>query len=271
MFVGSDDHKVYAFDATGTTGCSGSPKTCAPLWTAKTGAGIYSSPAVANGVMYIGSGDQKLYAFDAKGVTGCSGSPKTCTPLWRALTGSFVYSSPTVANGVVYVGSNDSKLYAFDAAGNTNCSGTFVRTCKPLWTGATGSYIYSSPAVANGIVYIGSFDHKLYAFDATGTTGCSGTPKTCDPLWTGTTGSALYEASPAVANGVVYVAALDGKVYAFDATGTSGCSGSPTTCTPLWTAATGDAIFSSPMVAGGVVYVGSDDTKLWAFGLPPLP
>ena len=28
------------------------------------------------------------------------------------------------------------------------------------------STIYSSPAVANGIVYVGSDDHKLYAFDA---------------------------------------------------------------------------------------------------------
>lgn len=37
------------------------------------------------------------------------------------------------------------------------------------WT-ATGSYIGSSPAVANGIVYVGSFDHKLYAFHLTDTT-----------------------------------------------------------------------------------------------------
>jgi outer membrane protein assembly factor BamB len=268
VFIGSDDHKVYAFDAKGITGCSGTPTTCAPLWTAKTGAAIYSSPAVANGVMYVGSPDETLYAFDAKGVQGCSGTPKTCTPLWRAVTGGFIYSSPTVANGVVYVGSNDNKLYAFNAAGTTNCSGTAFRICQPLWTGATGGLIFSSPAVANGVVYVGSFDHKLYAFDASGTTGCSGTPTTCDPLWTGLTGAALYEASPAVGNGVVYIAALDGKVYAFDATGTSGCSGTPTTCTPLWTGATGDSIFSSPMVADGIVYVGSDDTKLWAFGLP---
>jgi len=28
----------------------------------------------------------------------------------------------------------------------------------------TGSSVYSSPAVANGVVYIGSLDKKVYAF-----------------------------------------------------------------------------------------------------------
>src|SRR3989304_5363982 len=34
------------------------------------------------------------------------------------------------------------------------------------WTFATGAPIDSSPAVVNGIVYIGSRDHNLYALDA---------------------------------------------------------------------------------------------------------
>ena len=35
-----------------------------------------------------------------------------------------------------------------------------------LWVSApTGNSIFSSPAVANGVVYVGSDDDKLYAFD----------------------------------------------------------------------------------------------------------
>ena len=124
VYIGSFDGKLYAFDAAGNTNCSGTPKTCNPLWTATTGAVVESSPAVVNGVVYIGSADNKLYAFDAAGNTNCSGTPKTCNPLWTAKTGSAVISSPVVANGVVYIGSGDHTLYAFDAAGNTNCSGT---------------------------------------------------------------------------------------------------------------------------------------------------
>src|SRR5581483_4045803 len=161
-YVGSGDGKLYAFDAAGVTGCSGSPKTCAPLWTAATGGYVWSSPAVAGGVVYVGSSDLKLYAFDAAGVTGCSGSPKTCAPLWTAATGGYVFSSPAVAGGVVYVGSDDYKLYAFDAAGASGCSGS-PKTCTPLWTATTG-WVDSSPAVAGGVVYVGSYDGKLYAF-----------------------------------------------------------------------------------------------------------
>ena len=58
------------------------------------------------------------------------------------------------------VGSGDDKLYAFDAAGGMNCSGT-PTTRTPLWTGATGGPISSSPAVANGVVYVGSEDNHL--------------------------------------------------------------------------------------------------------------
>jgi hypothetical protein len=130
------------------------------------------------------------------------------------------------------------------------------------WTATTGYSIDSSPAVANGVVYVGSGDYKLYAYAV----GCASGGGTCSPLWTALTGDAIYS-SPAVADGVVYVGSADDKLYAFDSAGVVGCSGSPKTCTPLWTASTGSAIESSPAVANGVVYVGSADDKLYAYGV----
>ncbi len=269
LYVGSQDHKLYAFDQYGGSGtCSGSPKTCTPLWTAATGGVIgESSPAVANGVVYIGSADGKLYAFDAAGgSTTCSGSPKTCTPLWTGATGGAIQGSPTVVNGVVYVGSNDYKLYAFDAAGGSGrCSGT-PKTCTPLWTAATGGVVTPSPAVAGGVVYVGSDDGTLYAFDAAGgSSTCSGTPKTCTPLWTAFVGYFTIARSAVVANGVVYVAAgPSNSVYAFDASGGSAtCGGAPKTCKPLWNGLTGTGGLS-PAVYNGVLYFPGAD-KLYAF------
>ena len=61
------------------------------------------------------------------------------------------------------VQANDGNLYAFDAAGSADCSGT-PTFCLPLWTGSTGGGVDSSPAIANGMVYVGSQDGKLYAF-----------------------------------------------------------------------------------------------------------
>jgi outer membrane protein assembly factor BamB len=267
VYVGSNDRKLYAFDATGSAGCAGTPKKCAPLWTSVgTGASIFSSPVVVNGVVYVGSEDGTLYAFDAKGTTNCAGVPRTCIPLWTAATKGLIESSPTVVDGVVYVGSghSDKRLYAFDAAGTKNCSGNPV-TCTPLWTAAASQSISSSPAVAGGVVYVGSQDGALYAFDAAGVNGCSGTPVVCSPMWTSTvTGGSIFS-SPSVVGGVVYVGSNDGNLYAFDANGNTGCSGAPVTCAPLWSATTGGSVGSSPAVTNGVVYVGSNDGKLYAF------
>lgn len=75
---------------------------------------MFSSPAVANGVVYVGSSSNKLHAFDAAGSANCSGSPTTCAPLWSsAATGGIVFSSPAVANAMVHVGSVGGKLHAF--------------------------------------------------------------------------------------------------------------------------------------------------------------
>ena len=264
VYVGSTDGKLYAFDATGTTNCTGTPTTCTPLWTATTGGAIFSSPKVVGNVVYVGSTDGKLYALDATGTTNCTGTPTTCTPLWTATTSGAIDDSPAVAGGVVYVGSTDGKLYALDATGTTNCTGT-PTTCTPLWTATTsGAITFSSPAVAGGVVYVGSTDGKLYALDATGTTNCTGTPTTCTPLWTATTSGAIL-GSPAVAAGVVYIGSTDHDVYALDAAGTTNCTGTPTTCTPLWTATTGGAIRSTPVVSDGLLFVGSDDHRLMAF------
>ena len=114
------------------------------------------------------------------------------------------------------------------------------------WTATTGNYVYSSPAVEYGLVYVGSEDGKLYAFNAS--TGAT--------LWTATTTGDVLS-SPAVANGVVYVGSDDGKLYAFNANTGALLSG--------WPVTTGNFIYSSPAVANGVVYVGSSDDNLYAF------
>jgi hypothetical protein len=284
-------NELLAFDAAGVTGCSGAPKTCVPLWI---GIGNthcldfaveISPPAVAQGIVYVACGGNdelfgagRLFAFDADATTGCStpphpGTPKTCEPLWSADVGQ-VFEPPVVSNGAVYVndatlqfGDGVGRLRVFDAAGVTGCSGT-PKTCTPLWTADIGASLHTS-AVAAGVVYVVS-GGTLFAFDAAGTTGCSGSPKTCAPLWTTTPGG-IATTSPAVANGVVYVGfntfGPASTIHAFDATGTVGCSGTPKTCMPVWTASPGSPGARSPVIANGIVY-GADENQLRAFALP---
>ena len=233
------------------------------VWTAATGQLIYSSPAVADGVVYVGSNDHQFYAFDA-----ATGKQK-----WVTITGDQIDSAPAVANGVVYIGSNDGNLYAFNAAsgqlkwtapasggvsspvvvngmvysgaeGHHYFNALDAATGQQKWTAPTGDSVASSPAVANGLVYVGCNDHNLYAFDAA----------TGQLKWTAPTGAIIFS-SPAVANGLVYVGSEDHQLYAFDAV----------TGQQKWVAPTGGIIFSSPAVANGLVYIGSYDYKLHAF------
>ena len=62
------------------------------------------------------------------------------------------------------------------------------------WTGATGADFASSPAVVNGVAYVGAYDGELHAFAA-----ASGSP-----LWTAVDRRSRH-GSPAVVNGVAYV------------------------------------------------------------------
>ena len=77
-------------------------------------------------------------------------------------------------------------LYAGGSAFNAN-------TGALLWQGVIGWS--STPAVANGVVYVGSGDGSVYALNAD--TGAF--------VWKYATGGSV-ESSPVVANGVVYVA-----------------------------------------------------------------
>src|SRR5208283_4921743 len=107
-----------------------------------------------------------------------------------------------------------------------------------LWRYTAGNWVYSSPAVVGGVVYVGSEDGSVYALNA-----ANG-----DKLWRYTTGGSV-DSCPAVVDGVVYIGSWDDNVYALNATNGA----------QLWNFTTGSAIHSSPAVVNGVVYIGSDD------------
>jgi outer membrane protein assembly factor BamB len=98
--------------------------------------------------------------------------------------------------------------------------------------------------VANGVVYVGSWDYnKVYAFDA-----ANGTL-----LWSVNTGiEPLF--SSAIANNTLFVGCNDGTIYAYDTT----------TGATKWTASVGSSVTGSPAVANGVLYLGALNNRMYA-------
>jgi len=111
------------------------------------------------------------------------------------------------------------------------------------WSYSTTGPVDSSPAVADGTVYVGSDGGYVYALD----------DGTGHLLWSDRTGGPVGS-KPAVADGTVYVGSGDGHVYALDAD----------TGRVRWSRTPGGSVDSPAAVAGGTVYIGSNGGYVYA-------
>ncbi|MBN1232424.1 MAG: PQQ-binding-like beta-propeller repeat protein [Candidatus Coatesbacteria bacterium] len=170
------------------------------IWTYDFDTPIYSSPEVSDGIVYIGAEDKYVYAINAENKS----------LVWRSLTISkFSFGKPCISNSKVFIaGCRDAILYSINtvngeilwqkqftsysqpeiwsvpfATDNTLYIGVKLYSDKPniyalntedgsvLWSYNTGKFVFSSPKVSNGVVYIGCNDTYLYAIETYGYTG----------------------------------------------------------------------------------------------------
>jgi eukaryotic-like serine/threonine-protein kinase len=190
VFFGSWDHFVYALDE----------KTGALRWKQDTVSQVTPSPVYSDGLIYIGSRSADVFAFDA-----ATGNVKWKYFYWF----SWVESTGTVRDGVLYVGSSDYQLmFALD-----------TKSGKPLWSFDTDGSAWSSPAVTEDQVFIGTVgtvgymaDHHGGFFAVNRSNGKEEWRLTFDPIPNEFTSGVI--SSPAVAQGLVFFGGLDGKFYA---------------------------------------------------------
>lgn len=265
VYVGSNDGYLYAIDK----------DTGELIWRYETNDDVGSTPSVVDGVVYVGDNGGFLYAIDA-----ITGDLKWSTPSMPSIAlfspsptvfKDFVYfgsrihlyvfekdtgklglkqdcmgehlplikindcSKPTVVNGVIYFG-NHSSLSAY-----------FAENCKGKWSFDTKGFVYSSPSVANNMVFFVSGDGFLYAVDAND-------GKLVWKSYIGLNKSNFAFSSPAVADGVVYVGSKNHLVFAVNAENGE----------LVWRYKTGGPVLSSPAASDGVVYIGSNDGYIYA-------
>jgi outer membrane protein assembly factor BamB len=263
VFFGSGDGNVYAVDA----------KSGILQWKFPTRDVVHASPAVAGNTVYIGSWDGSFYAIDAESglqrwVFKAGDDPATHNQVG-------FQSSAAVVDGTVYVGCRDAHVYALDAA-----------TGRKKWDYPTSkSWVNGTPAVRDGVVYVGTSDSaRFLALDAR--TG---------RLRFGIDAKAYVFSSAALAGDMAYFGSHNGKLYAIDArsggpawefqTEASKADRmkilkpdgalNPEAFAPvfadfedmyldLYRFISVGAIMSSPVVDQGVVYVGSMDGNLYA-------
>lgn len=140
-------------------------------------------------------------------------------------------------------------LVSLPSAGNSNATVRLdpstgdLTGVTPMWRFASEDDIRSSPAVDDATVYVGAYDHNLYALDA----------ETGELLWKYPTGGGIGS-SPCVYEGVALFGSVDHALYAVDSD----------TGRVRWTCPTQGKVWSSPRAAFGHVFFGSDDRHLYA-------
>jgi outer membrane protein assembly factor BamB len=150
------------------------------------------TPSVANGQVYVANrATASVQAFDAA----------TGRPLWSTTLPDTPGSNAPATNGsaVFVTTSTGSMLLALDAT-----SGAL------LWQASLGggSLFAGSPSVANDVVFVGTQDGRLLAFDATGKS-CS-TATGCSPIWSATLSGDTGNSRPVISGDAVYISAANG-------------------------------------------------------------
>jgi outer membrane protein assembly factor BamB len=148
-------------------------------WRKYLGAKITSSAAISGGRLFIGDYSGRLWAL----------SPASGATRWVGHVNGKIYGTPAVAGGKVFVPSVAYSFWAFSTSG------------RRLWQVPTGSYVYASPAVADGVVCFGAYNGVFYGVSA-------GSGRV---LWRVSTGGAVSGAAVIVA-GVAYVGSFSHRI-----------------------------------------------------------
>jgi len=288
---------------TGVAGCT-LPSAPRQLWSYETGSAVTATAAIVEKTVYLCTQAGIVLALNLE----------TGKVRWKFSGGAPISASPCVVNNALYVGDESGKFFALNSA-----------TGKVLWSHHTGDKIMSSATSATGVVLVGSYDNNLYCFQAgTGKVkwmfkadaqvhcapcvadgkviiaGCDGLVRMINltngrQVAAATLQNTNFAASPAYAEGCVFVGSLTGEYLAIrtkdgqiqwrinGAESYGDCyagaalagdavifatRGKKLLCVTrdtgrvVWEYTARSSIDSSPVLAGMVIFVGSDDGLL---------
>jgi outer membrane protein assembly factor BamB len=244
------------------------------LWTIDAHDTLEFPPTVGYGNVYLAQQKGLFFALDAQ----------TGRVNWRKSLGRCAASSPTVGKDVVYV----SYMHPVVCEQGQEGADGFV----VAWDAETGrekwrfnsAPIESSPLLKGNRLFVGSWDHGVYALNANNgkriwrfeadnevntsaaywngrifIASDSGTlyslsAKTGKLLWSEGSAREFYYATPTVAHGRVYIGSTDGTMYVFGAK----------TGRLLWARPLGTYIYGAAAVYKRKVFVGTYDGQFYA-------
>ena len=204
------------------------------IWSYEADVGSDSAPTLTGDSLYIATGINQMYSLEAatgrlrwrRELVGVPSAPPLALDGVLYVSGEF-WDEQTPKTGVVFAidASNGDQLWRYDIP-------------RESW-----GELWADPVVVKGMVYVGSFNGRMYALDAA----------TGELRWSYTTGGVIRW--PAVVEqDTEYFGSTDGYVYALDAF----------TGDLRWRYETEGELWIGPVVIGGSVYQGPGDSHLYA-------
>ncbi len=235
-------------------------------WSEKLGSNINIRPVYYGNMVLVGTGDGYLLALDKNGKR-----------IWRANLKRSIESTPVIKSGNIFVATNSGDFYSLKLAnGQRNWKkkvyGSLLFGSKPLivkeriylgtsygriyaltiegkelWMKDMNNGIYSSLAYAEGKIFFGTEDQRIYALSA----------RDGDLEWKFKTDSRMVSSSPVIKGKTLYIGCYSGAFFAIDTENGK----------ERWNYKTGDSVFSSPVIQGNGVIFGSNDGYLYRLSL----
>ncbi|MDD5598930.1 MAG: PQQ-binding-like beta-propeller repeat protein [Victivallaceae bacterium] len=201
--------------------------------------GYLCSPAVSNGKIYVSftGWNNPLFCLDAQ----------NGDVIWQSKV--MIQSPPLVSSTLVYAAGEYGMVYALDAQDG-----------KVVWQKKVGAHwMVACPVLSGDLLYVSCPEEgKIIALDVRAKGA---------PVWEFQTGRALVSpsgyrrggsqivSSPAVSGEIIYLAAVDGFLYALNKKNGK----------KLWSYNLGAPAFSAPVVSGKMLYVLTYDGNIFAF------
>jgi eukaryotic-like serine/threonine-protein kinase len=191
-------------------------------WRHKVGDRVIGAPLALGETVYAGTDGGALVALDRA----------TGTERWRTTAGNQIWASPVTDGSTIFVAAMNGTVTAFNPDGSER------------WrTKVAGGAIAGTPALVDGVLYLGSYDKRLYAVDAA----------TGEPRWQSGSAGNWFWTEPLIDGDTVLAGSLDGHVYAFDRQ----------TGEERWRAAVDAPVRARLAVSNGVLVVPTGDGRLW--------
>ena len=205
IYAPNSDNTLYALDLNGNL-----------LWKFETGDPLWATPLLDGETLYLASMDHMLYAINAS----------TGTELWATDLGSATVATPAMdENGTLYIGTFESEVLAIESGDGT-----------VLWRFATNDWVWASPLLYDGKVFVSDISGVLYALDT----------ETHEVIWRVESDGAITGA-PLLYEDTLYFTSQLGFLYAVDLEGNI-----------LWSRSQEDVEWNgSPVLAGDLILIGS--------------